>query len=221
MKTKTISVALLLLIGAGSARAYTIENAKWNPGIVEFYLDLGQYNAVAAKELAQWDQYTGDTRLRTTSDSTVNGSAYFMDGRNSMVWSSTIPDYQMPSNILGMASFYNLNSQGDNDGIIREADVVINASYTWTTGSTYDIGYVILHEIGHAIGLGHSAKDAVMFPYYTGNAAILTPDDIAGAQFIYGPRTGHGSTVPDSGSTAALMSVALAALAVLPILKRR
>lgn len=45
---------------------------------------------------------------------------------------------------------------------------------------------VITHEVGHDLGLGHSAdKNAMMYPYCCG--AGLNADDIAGIVSLYGP----------------------------------
>jgi len=51
-----------------------------------------------------------------------------------------------------------------------------------------------LHELGHALGLGHSENPAAIM-YASSNADQLHPDDIAGIQSIYavptGPRVAH------------------------------
>src|SRR5262245_40515053 len=73
-----------------------------------------------------------------------------------------------------------------------------------------------LHEIGHALGLGHSAvTTAVMYAFANG-VTTLQPDDIAGIQAIYGPPvTGVGSvsigdvtiTEGNAGTTLATFTV--------------
>lgn len=74
------------------------------------------------------------------------------------------------------------------NGSSAAGDIHFDTEESWNTGSNTDIFTVALHEIGHAIGLGHSSDiNAVMYPLYDGPIAGLQQDDINGAVHLYGP----------------------------------
>ena len=108
--------------------------------------------------------------------------------------------------VLGETSFLIDETTGD----IIESDIVLNANFPWSVAPAgeagrHDVESIILHEVGHLLGLGHSAlgetelldndrrrliaKSAVMFPiaFPAGNIAdrALATDDIAGVSDIY------------------------------------
>jgi hypothetical protein len=95
-------------------------------------------------------------------------------------------------------------------GEIVESDIFINSAFAWSTADAgdparFDLESVVLHEIGHFLGLGHSAlgetqllgpdsrrvlaSGAVMFPIAFGRGITLDrtlqPDDIAGVSALY------------------------------------
>lgn len=76
-------------------------------------------------------------------------------------------------------------------GKITEADINFNPSYSWSTnptGSQYDVQTIFTHELGHALGLGHSASSsAVMKPTFSEHEKLRTisSDDISGITSIY------------------------------------
>lgn len=62
-----------------------------------------------------------------------------------------------------------------------------------------DLQSVVLHEIGHIIGLGHSADpDAIMYPSISPleSKVTLAPDDVAGAQVLYGANPNYDPNAP-------------------------
>lgn len=96
------------------------------------------------------------------------------------------------------------------DGSILESDIFFNSTFSWATADAgmpgrFDLESIAVHEIGHLLGLSHSAlgetelvsggrrvigAEAVMFPiaFSSGNTAdrTLKADDIAGLSDIYG-----------------------------------
>ena len=108
--------------------------------------------------------------------------------------------------VLGATSFVVDTLTGE----IVESDVFFNSIFSWSTAaagdaSRFDLQSVATHEIGHFVGLGHSAigeteirpdggrrvlaSGAVMFPISLGRGVIadrtLQPDDIAGVSDLY------------------------------------
>ncbi|MDX2035277.1 MAG: matrixin family metalloprotease [Isosphaeraceae bacterium] len=85
-------------------------------------------------------------------------------------------------------------------------DVVFNTAQNWQINNDYDLQTVAIHEIGHALGMGHSAiSNAVMYAAYNSIKQSLNSDDIAGIQSIYSARQNDvfdASAANNSWSTA-------------------
>ncbi len=146
----------------------------------------------------------------TTTDTAnvVSDGVDAVDGINRVVWIETASRYPYSAQVLGVTSpvFYQ-------DGTIIEADIIFNGvDDNWavyanladvpggsTNGQAVDIESVVVHELGHLIGLGHVLNGAAMSEPPTMTPTVdpqlrtrtLEGNDRAGACFLY----------PSSGAT--------------------
>ncbi len=220
-RLSTILALLALFVAHAPVRAYTVQYAsasslnarRWltQPIIISLSTSLASpppniktgsdVVGAARRALRHWSSISNVQFFETSSTTQTISPANAGDHVNLITVSSD-----------NAASFNSEDNPGrtrvfsDASGAITEADIALNPNVAFSTDGTvgtYDLESTFTHEIGHLLGLEHSAIiSATMQPRQAMNGLFGLPaftqrslsyDDIAGARALYGSRIGTGS----------------------------
>ena len=216
---KTIALTLVWLLASGT----------WSPSLA--YLKFGLQVGAGVVDV-RWDRPVPyfinersipEVSATTLRDVVTRAFATWQAAPNSSVQSQFQGFTTAPPGVQDQRTTFGFLDRPDLDrvlgattflldattGEILEADIFFNTRFTWSVSPTGEAGRVDLesvavHEIGHLLGLGHSAlgeteiipggrrviaSGAVMFPIAFSPGATadrtLQPDDIAGLSELY------------------------------------
>lgn len=142
-----------------------------------------QWELQFQKAAAVWEAVANINLVQIQDDGQPIDSSSYLQG------DPTEGDIRIAGYPMGLGTLANTYLPPPLNTTSIAGDIFFNTAQPWAIGSTFDIETVALHEIGHALGMGHSAiESAVMYADYNGVKNSLTSDDIAGIQSIYGVR---------------------------------
>jgi Matrixin len=153
--------------------------------------DLGRTrtrNAIVAS--AAWNGAGTGTRLSATVGSVAAWS--MGDGRPMLNFRDPVGACTGSCLAATFTGYY--QSRGNGTYRITDADIVTNTAYAWASlgeacSSEMYVEGVMVHEVGHLLGLGHtSAAGATMYPsvsYCNNGPATIETDDRNGINDLY------------------------------------
>jgi hypothetical protein len=220
-RSRTLAVTILALALAAPVAGYLklgtrvgsrTESLRWRDFPIRYLVSNApapgvtsqQFQTAVTRAFSTWHAVE-NTQTSSTFVGFVQAQPFVDDGANVIGYLSRPGQ----DRTLAATTF----TVDETDGRILESDIFFNTIFPWSTAAAggadaYDVESIALHEIGHLLGLSHSAlgeteligggrrviaAEAVMFPiaFTRGNIAdrSLKADDIAGISDIYGTTT--------------------------------
>jgi len=149
------------------------------------------WDQVAEDAMGVWNGYLATLRLRPTY---VQGPCADLDSRNGICWRSPV---EGPALQDAVAITWRWRNRVTSETL--EADILVNTAELWDSYRgprcdpvircvpEYDLRRVLLHEMGHVLGLAHEDDVASVMGTRISNVDTLTFDDIAGGSYLYPP----------------------------------
>jgi len=209
MKTRhTALIILAILVSVVAAGAYKLNGPKWGVQQVPYYINPANPSMTAANAIAAiqaganaWSMQSNANILPYYMGQT-SGTSITKNGRSEVFFRNA-----SNGGLYGETYWWY-------DGSYRliEADIVFYSTYRFFPGGSGCSGSALYlhdaatHELGHALGLGHSGvSTASMYPtmgWCSTSARTLDSDDLAGIEKLY--PSGGTNTAPTVTITAPL-----------------
>jgi hypothetical protein len=206
-----LAIAALASLASPHALGYVLIGGSWPSGKIAMQLQLDatapasptlplidgstSWNAVAISAMTEWNPTLTRSKFDwTTSASTTTKSS---DGTNNVFFSDKVYGQSFGTNVLAVTLVDHYDEAGLPAARTREADLIVNNALSWNSypgprRSTLDLRRVLLHELGHVLGLDHpDLATPAQFVSAIMNSTIsnldtLQGDDKAGVGTLYG-----------------------------------
>ncbi len=165
------------------------------------FATVAAYEAVFKSALDTWAGVSGFSNLGKVADGAVDAGA--PDGGGGELgdirfaaWELTDDDPLAHAYAPGTEAVFGAGGTIQGDVHIDKGRTWINVANHMAGDGKHDLHTVVLHELGHSLGLGHSTvPSSVMVPKYSGGRRVLQADDKEGIQALYGGPATAGFSV--------------------------
>jgi hypothetical protein len=206
---------------SSTSRGYVLEGQSW-PADTNLVLQLSlgnpllplldgntSYNEAIVPAINMWSSSVQRVQVSQVMNSGVACSSG--DNMNSVVFASSVFGQGFGGSTLAV-TYYRYSGS-----TMREADILFNQAKVFNSyrgplqfpgpgPAIRDIRRVFLHELGHALGLNHpdtgGQQVVAVMNSIMSDQDVLSPDDLAGGQFLYGAPSGTPPPTPSPSPSA-------------------
>ncbi len=203
-----LCAALAAPLFAPTAFGYAVEGPAWPGGrVVTLQMSLGNsgstlqdgntsWNVATLPAVDEWNASMARLQFATVMNSSVPLKSN--DGKNSVIFTNDVFGAPFGAGVVAITYYWT------SGGNLTEADVLFNQAETFDSyrgdlqfvagKPIIDIRRVLLHELGHALGLDHpddaGQNVTAVMNSVVSDTYLLTSDDLAGIHSLYGAPSG-------------------------------
>lgn len=165
---------------------YSIRGPKWNKNIISWYFfgANDKFVNVAQEAFSIWERHSKLSFIKKIDNPDI--IIYSAVRNHTFLGKNEICNFEFDGNGIILAHAYFPDGRDNQVEIHLDRD---EKYFGDTSKESLDFLFkILLHEIGHTLGLSHSAnQNAVMYPFYQ-DGKYLHQDDINGLQYLYGEK---------------------------------